>query len=94
MPFWNIFSMLIPSCLRPELYKSMVLELNASDDRGINVVRTKIKDIIALCSSCFQYFRGYPCPPYKITILEEADSMTEDAQACFFCSFMMGYLQI
>jgi replication factor C subunit 2/4 len=72
----------------------MVLELNASDDRGINVVRTKIKDIIALCSSCFQYFRGYPCPPYKITILEEADSMTEDAQACFFCSFMMGYLQI
>ena len=31
--------------------------------------------LLNVSSSC----RGYPCPPFKIIILDEADSMTEDA---------------
>lgn len=53
-------------------YKNMVLELNASDDRGIDVVRNQIKDF----ASTMQIFsRGF-----KLIILDEADAMTAVAQ--------------
>lgn len=53
-------------------YKNMVLELNASDDRGIDVVRNQVKDF----ASTMQIFsRGF-----KLIILDEADAMTAVAQ--------------
>jgi replication factor C subunit 2/4 len=67
----------------PELIKSRVLELNASDERGISIVREKVKDFarMQLINPSPAYKAKYPCPPYKIIILDEADSMTQDAQS-------------
>ncbi|KAK3081120.1 Subunit of heteropentameric Replication factor C (RF-C), partial [Coniosporium uncinatum] len=106
----------------PELIKTRVLELNASDERGISIVREKVKNFarqqlipslsiptkterayISLSTKHAlhkkltngysqkgnppsglageDYKRRYPCPPFKIVILDEADSMTQDAQS-------------
>ena len=56
------------------------MELNASDDRGIAVVRTKVKNFAQLKASATRP-DGKPCPPFKIVILDEADAMTHAAQA-------------
>ena len=67
----------------PEMFKSRVLELNASDERGISIVREKIKDFarMQLSNPAPQHKNSYPCPPFKIIVLDEADSMTQDAQS-------------
>lgn len=83
------------------------MELNASDERGISVVRDKIKHFASLAvgsattptgmdksksaASFFKKDQGedamatdekqYPNPPFKIIILDEADTVTPDAQA-------------
>ncbi|KAK0535735.1 replication factor C subunit 4 [Tilletia horrida] len=56
-----------------DAYKVAVLELNASDERGIDVVRNKIK-------SFAQKTVTLPPGRHKIIILDEADSMTAGAQ--------------
>ncbi|OJD15092.1 hypothetical protein AJ78_04609 [Emergomyces pasteurianus Ep9510] len=77
---------LAKSLFGPQLYRSRILELNASDERGISIVREKIKDFARMQlshppASDSAYREQYPCPPFKIIILDEADSMTQDAQS-------------
>ena len=59
--------------LGPKAYKEAVLELNASDARGIDVVRNQIK---SFAMNKVTLPRGR----HKIVILDEADSMTTAAQ--------------
>jgi len=56
-----------------EKWKDYTLELNASDERGIGMVRERVKK--------FSRFAGLDTEiPFKIIILDEADEMTSDAQ--------------
>ncbi|KAK9096090.1 hypothetical protein Sjap_021587 [Stephania japonica] len=56
-------------------FHNMILELNASDDRGIDVVRQQIQDFASTQSFSF----GVKSP-VKLVLLDEADAMTKDAQ--------------
>ncbi|OAJ37874.1 hypothetical protein BDEG_21846 [Batrachochytrium dendrobatidis JEL423] len=57
--------------------KGRLLELNASDERGIDVIREKVKNFAKITVSAAHS----NAPPYKIIVLDEADSLTTDAQS-------------
>lgn len=68
---------MIRACAR-EMYgdqmSKYILELNASDDRGIETVRNKIPDFVKSTSN-----------KIRLVILDEADAMTSDAQSALRC---------
>jgi len=85
----------------PVRVNERVIELNASDERGINIVRGKIINFAKIAIGTKD--PNYLCPDYKIIILDEADAMTKEAQAalrkvmeensnitrfCFICNYI------
>ena len=86
-----------------EHFSTRVIEFNASDDRGINAVRENITNEAKkyVCNMTLE--DGTKIPSYKIIILDEADSMTDEAQDalrviieqystvtrfCFICNYI------
>jgi len=55
-----------------ERWRENYLELNASDERGIDVVRQKVKD--------FARTKALENMPFKVIFLDEADALTKEAQ--------------
>jgi len=55
-----------------ENWKESYLELNASDERGINVIREKVKN--------FARTKSLGNVPFKVIFLDEADALTPEAQ--------------
>lgn len=65
-------SLVIARQLFGEDWHNNFLELNASDERGIDVIRVKVKD--------FARTRSMGDMPFKIIYLDESDALTRDAQ--------------
>jgi replication factor C small subunit len=69
-------------CLAREIlgdnWKRDTLELNASDERGIKMVRERVKEFASIMKLSLNQSENER--PFKIIILDEADEMTSDAQ--------------
>jgi len=65
-------ALVIAKELYGENWRSSVLELNASDERGIDVIRTQVKD--------FARTKALGNVPFKIIYLDECDALTREAQ--------------
>ncbi|MBI4441580.1 replication factor C small subunit [Candidatus Woesearchaeota archaeon] len=68
----STLALIIARSLFGENWKSNFLELNASDERGIDVVRIKVKD--------FARTKALGNDPFKIIFLDECDALTKEAQ--------------
>ncbi len=68
----STLALVIARELYGEDWRNHFLELNASDDRGIDVVRNKIKD--------FARTKAIADVPFKIIFLDECDALTKEAQ--------------
>lgn len=99
---------LIMACVR-ELYGKninfMVKELNASDDRGIEVVRNTIKRFVSSENVFNNIYGDKSQVSFKMVILDETDALTPDAQGilrriiekysknarfCFICNYIQN----
>ncbi len=65
-------SLVIAKKLFKDLWRQNFLELNASDERGIDVIRNQVKD--------FARTRAIGNVPFKIIYLDECDALTREAQ--------------
>ena len=65
-------SLVIAKQLFGEHWRENTLELNASDERGIDIVRVKVKD--------FARTKAIGAVPFKLIYLDESDALTREAQ--------------
>ena len=68
----STLALIIVKELFGDKWKENYLELNASDERGIDVVRQKVKD--------FARTKAIESIPFKVIFLDEADALTKEAQ--------------
>jgi len=68
----STLALIIVKQLFGKTWKDNYLELNASDERGIDVVRQKVKD--------FARTKALGKVPFKVIFLDEADALTKEAQ--------------
>ena len=68
----STLALIVVKALFKNTWKDNYLELNASDERGINIVREKVKD--------FARTKSLGDVPFKVIFLDEADALTPEAQ--------------
>lgn len=85
----------------PRYTHERVLELNASHERNLEVIQQKVKAFARIAAK-HEPYNEFPCPAYKILVLDEADAITAEAQRalrrliettsaqtrfCFICNY-------